>query len=257
MRSPRIYSDCASARNDNALASIAARTAKATVQRNGAGGLHRSTLWTAADRHSPGLLRDERGRLFVEIVEHGGEQGFALGRCRPRRIAIAAGAAVVRRTRVRRRQCARHLLLQRGAGFGARHVDQMRRQRQHQRGLHFVGMAAMALLGQLPGDAGIARTFVDPQVPDALAGQPRQRAVDRRQRADPGIEHQQLCASVAENLPRNLAHQRLEGRDRQAAAAGIFDEGRVVAVSQRRPDQRVDLFAPSGLPAIRPGCGRN
>ncbi len=209
----------------------------------GAGGFHLSTLWTAARSLLAGGLRDERGGLFVEIVEHGGEQGFALGRCRPGRIAIAAGAAVVRRIRIRRRQCARCLLFQVGAGFGARHVDQMRRQRQHQRRFQFVGMAAMALLGQLPGHAGIARTFVDPQMLDPLAREPRQGAIDRRQGADPGIEHEQLWASAAENLPRNLAHQRLEGRNRKAAAAGIFDEGGVVAVGQRRPDQRVDFSA--------------
>jgi hypothetical protein len=56
-------------------------------------------------------------------------------------------------------------------------------------------------------------------------------------------------------LPRHLAHQRLEGRNRQAAAAGIFDEGGVMAVGQRRPDQRVDFFRhlagePFGLNAV-------
>jgi hypothetical protein len=191
----------------------------------------------------------------VEIVEHGGEQGLALGRCRPGRIAIAAGAAVVRRIRVRRRQCARHRLLQIGAGFGARHVDQIRRQRQHQRRFQFVGVAAMALLGQLPGDAGVARTFVDPQMLDPLAGKARQCTVDGGQRADPGVEYEQLCASVAENLPGDLAHQRLEGRNRKAAAAGVFDEGRVMTVGQRRPDQRIDFFRhlarePFGLNAV-------
>ncbi len=125
----------------------------------------------------------------------------------------------------------------------------MRRQRQHQRRLEFVGMAAMALLGQLPGDAGIARAFMDPQMLDLLARKARQGAVDRRQCADPGIEHEQRLASAAEDLPRNLAHERLEGRNRQAAAAGIFDEGGIMAVDQRRPDQRVDLFRhPAGEP---------
>jgi hypothetical protein len=60
---------------------------------------------------------------------------------------------------------------------------------------------------------------------------------------------------AGENLPRNLAYQRLEGRNRQAAAAGIFDEGGIMAVGQRRPDQRVDLFRhpggePFGLDAV-------
>src|SRR5436305_397073 len=116
-------------------------------------------------------------------------------------------------------------------------------------------MAAVALLGQLPGDAGIARTFVDPQMLDPLARKAEQGAVDRSQRADPGIEYEQLWASATENLPCNLTHERLEGRNRQAAAAGIIDEGGVVTVGQCRPDQRVDFFRhlarePFGLNAI-------
>ena len=35
-------------------------------------------------------------------------------------------------------------------------------------------------------------------------------------------------------------HDGFEGRSLQAAAAGIGDEGRIISVSQRRPDQRVD-----------------
>ena len=77
----------------------------------------------------------------------------------------------------------------------------MRRQRQHQRRFHLVGMAAMALLGQLPGHAGIARTFVDPQMLDALAREARQGAVDRGQRADPGVEHEQLLQPLESICP--------------------------------------------------------
>ena len=116
-------------------------------------------------------------------------------------------------------------------------------------------MAAMALLGQLFGRAGIARTFVDPQMLDPVGVETRQGAVDRRQRADPGIEHEQLRGSRCRESPRNLVHERLEGRSRQAAAAGIFDKGGIMAVAQGRPDQRVDLFRqpacePFGLNAV-------
>src|SRR4051812_50025820 len=120
MRSPRIYSDCASARNDRAPASIAATTATATVQRKAPPAFISVRSLDRSRSVLLGALRDERGGLFVEIVKHGGEQGFALGRCRPCRIAEAAGAAVVRRVRVRWRQRARRLLFQGGGGFCAR-----------------------------------------------------------------------------------------------------------------------------------------
>ena len=129
------------------------------------------------------------------------------------------------------------------------------RDRQHQRGFEFVGMAAMALLGQLLGRAGIARAPVNPQMPGPAGVETRQRAIDRRQRADSGIEHDQLPASVAENSRCDFVDERLECRSRQAAASGIFDEGRIMAVAQGRPDQRIELSRqsacePFGLNAV-------
>ena len=83
----------------------------------------------------------------------------------------------------------------------------------------------------------------------------RQRAFDRRQRADPGVEHEQFPATAAEDFRRDLMHDRLERRRRQAAAAGVVDEGRIISVTQRRPDQRVDALGqpgrePFGLDAV-------
>ena len=47
---------------------------------------------------------------------------------------------------------------------------------------------------------------------DPLAREPCQRTIDRRQRADPGIEHEQFLASASENPNRDFVHEPLEGR---------------------------------------------
>ena len=78
---------------------------------------------------------------------------------------------------------------------------------------------------------------------DVAGVETRQRAFDRGERADAGVEHEQLSATAADNLRRDLVHEGFEGRGRQAAAAGIGDEGRIISVSQRRPDQRIDRSA--------------
>jgi len=120
-------SDCAPARNEARLTSVAAMTAITTIQRNRA--VFLITMRFGSGSIVAACLSHECRHLLVEIVENGREQDLALGWCRQRRIAIAAGAAVIRRIRVRRRQAAGHFVLQRGAGLGARDIDQLRRQR--------------------------------------------------------------------------------------------------------------------------------
>ena len=56
-------------------------------------------------------------------------------------------------------------------------------------------------------------------------------------------------------LSRDLFDHRLEYRRRQAAAAGIFDKRRIMTVTHRRPDQRIDAIGdprgqPFGLDAV-------
>ena len=83
----------------------------------------------------------------------------------------------------------------------------------------------------------------------------RERAIDRRQCADSGIEDDQLPAAVAENPRRDFVDDGFECRSRQAAASRIFDKCRIMAVAQGRPDQRIDLCRqparePFGLNAV-------
>ena len=56
-------------------------------------------------------------------------------------------------------------------------------------------MAAMALLGELCRGATIVRSVVNRQMQRIAASETRQRAIDRSQRADAGIEHEHARGS--------------------------------------------------------------
>jgi hypothetical protein len=88
-----------------------------------------------------------------------------------------------------------------------------------------------------------------------VCAKPGQRAVDRGARADAGIEHKQRPAAISDDRRRDLFNERLERGIRQAAAAGVFDKGRIETISKGRPNQRVDAIGdlsgePFGLDAV-------
>jgi hypothetical protein len=103
-------------------------------------------------------------------------------------------------------------------------------------------MAAVALPGKLCGRSAILRPIVNSKMRHVRIGKPRQRALDRRQRADAAIEHEQSAASKPHDARRDLLDQVLEDGRGQADAAGIVDKGRIVAVRYSGPDQRIETI---------------
>jgi hypothetical protein len=113
----------------------------------------------------------------------------------------------------------------------------------------------MALLGKLFSGAAITQPFVNLEMQYIAATETRQRAIDRSQRTDPSIEHEYCTATKADDPRCDLVDQGLEDGRRQAAAAGIFDKGRIESVGHRRPDERIDATRhsrskPLGLNAV-------
>ena len=117
-------------------------------------------------------------------------------------------------------------------------------------------MAAMALLGQRLGRARIARAPVNPKVPGPV---PASRRASARSTGANVLIPVLITISFWHPLPRipaaiswtsisNVEADRL-------LLPGIFDEGRIMAVAQRRPDQRIELCRqsacePFGLNAV-------